>query len=152
MKIVIAGSFAAFEEMKELAKKLEKELKVKCILPRHFRGWDDSLKIEDLKRRFKNGEIKLTQEDYLKIGEVEDWFLKQIEKADLVLVYNKKQKEGEIGINTTMDIGYALGKGKKVIFLYPPSDAGIKGFLIYCKERTKVIGPNEIVNYLKGLT
>jgi nucleoside 2-deoxyribosyltransferase len=150
-KIVIAGSFAVFEEMKELAKKLETELKTKCILPRHFRGYDNSIKIEDLKRRFKNGKIELTKEDLLKIGRVENWFLKQIEKADLVLVYNKKQKEGEIGINTTMDIGYALGKGKRVIFLYPPLDVGIKGFFTYCNKKAKVVSPNKIVNYLKSL-
>lgn len=77
-KIVIAGSFAAFEEMKKLAQEIEAKLKIKCILPRHFRGYDNSFQIEELKRKFKNGLIKLKKEDYLKIGKVEKWFWDQI--------------------------------------------------------------------------
>lgn len=147
-KIVIAGSFAAYEEMKELARKLEAALKIKCILPKHFRGYTDSSQIEDLKKKFKNGEIILTPKDFLKIGKVEKWFLKQIDKADVILVYNKKKKGGEIGINTAMDIGYALGKRKKVIFLYPLSDAGIKGFVAFVRKNVKVVKLNKIISYL----
>lgn len=66
-----------------------------------------------------------------------------------MLVYNKKEKIGEVGINTAMDIGYALGKGKKVIFLFPPSDAGIKGFLDFCQRKAKIISPDEVINFLK---
>lgn len=51
-KIVIAGSFAALEEMRKLTEKLEAELNVKCILPRHFRGYKNQRKIEELKINF----------------------------------------------------------------------------------------------------
>jgi len=94
----------------------------------------------------------LNENEYKSIGNVESWFFKQIEEADLVLIYNKSVKngnivEGYVGINTSMDIGYALGKGKEVILVYPPLDDGIKG--LYSIGLVKVMKEEEIIDFLR---
>lgn len=149
MKIVIAGSFVVYEEMKDLAQKLKATLNAECTLPRFFKGYTNSFQIEELKRKFKDGLIKLTREDFQKIGEEENYFFEQIEKADIVLVYNKKKEEGEIGINAAVDVGYALGRNKRVIFLFEPQDAGIRALITYGKRNIEIVNPERIINRLK---
>ena len=151
MKVVIGGSFSVYDEMKNLAKKLE-EIGIDVILPKHSKGYEDASLMREYKQAIINGKIELNEEDYKRIGEVETSFFKQIEEADCVIIYNKTIKgensiEGYIGINTSTDIGCAIGNGKEVILVYPPIDIGIKG--LCSVGLLKVMNVDEIVKYLK---
>lgn len=73
-KVVIAGSFSVYGEMKKLAKELE-DLGLSCSLPKHFKGYTNAAEIEKLKGEVKRSEIKLNKMDYKRIGEVEKCFL-----------------------------------------------------------------------------
>jgi len=73
-KVVIAGSFSVYEEMKELTKELM-DIGLSYGLPKHFKGYTKTAEIERLKNEVKRSEIKLNKGDYKKIGEVEKWFL-----------------------------------------------------------------------------
>jgi len=63
----------------------------------------------------------------------------QIRDADIVIIYNEKGKKiGYVGLNTAVDLGYAIALGKTIIFLYEPVDPGIRG-LIEVLKNIKVI-------------
>jgi len=119
-------------------------------LPRYHTGEKDSDEIKKFKRDLLDGKIKLREKDFQKIAEVETWFWEQIRNCDALVIINKKEKEGEIGVNTAMDIEVALASKKPVILIYPPTDIGIealwKGGII------KVIDHSKLLEYLKQLS
>lgn len=144
MKVVIGGSFRFYDKMKELKRELE-EAGIECSIPIHFASFEDREKIEEFKQAVRSGEIKLNRKDYEEIGKVESLFFTWIDECDVFLVCNGN---GYIGVNTAIDIGYALGRKKEVILLYPPEDAGIQGLVEV--KLLKVISKDKIINYLKG--
>jgi hypothetical protein len=101
-----------------------------------------------------DGKIELNEEDCKRIGEVETWFFEQIKKSDHVIIYNKTIKEreieGYIGINTSTDIGFAIGNNKEVILIYPPIDVGIRGLCSI--GLLKVMNVEEVLKYLKRMS
>jgi hypothetical protein len=151
MRVVIGGSFNVYDEMKNLARRLE-EVGIEAILPQHSKGMEDVNSMREYKQAILEGKVKLSEEDYRRIGEVESWFFKQIKSADYVVIYNKnvrngKPVEGYIGINTAIDIGCAIGSGKEVILVFPPIDVGIRG--LYSIGLIKVMSAEELVRYLE---
>ena len=146
MRIVIGGLFKFYEGMIKLAEELERELKVECVLPKHFKGYKSSREIEEMKEMVRIGSIKLTEKDLRRIGEVENWFFNQIENSNCLVVYNKN---GYVGINTSCDIGYALAHKKPVILLYKPKDMGIRG--LEKAGLVKIVEVGKIKEYLKDL-
>jgi hypothetical protein len=151
MKVVIGGSFSVYEEMKELARKLE-EIGVGCVLPKHFKGYKSSNLIEQIKQDVKNGKTILTEEDYKRIGEVESWFFEQIKKAEYLVIHDKAVKNGKeikgyVGMNTSTDIGCGIASGKEIILTYLPEDIGLRG--LCSVGLLKVMSVDEVVKYLK---
>jgi hypothetical protein len=154
MKVVIGGPFNVYDEMKNLARRLE-ELGIEAILPQHYRGIEDIESLRKHKEDILTGRISLSEEDYKKVGEVESWFFEQIKIADCVVIYNKNVKngkpvEGYIGVNTAIDIGCAIGSKKEVILVFPPIDVGVRG--LHSIGLIKVMSVEELIRYLKERT
>jgi len=151
MKVAIGGSFSIYNKMIKLANEL-KAMGIEVTLPKHFQGLTDPSKIEKLKKDVKSGKQKLSPQDYIKIGKVETWFLQQIENADYLIILTEAIKEGKqikgyIGINTAIDIAYALAKRKEVILTHQPKDSGIQGLYHYIsKHKPKNLGKIKIMN------
>lgn len=155
MKVTIGGPLSVYEEVKKLAAELE-QTGIECAIPKDFRGRKDPEKIEQEKEKLKQGKSQLTSEDLGKIAEVETWFLDQIREADFLIIHNKKKRgreilEGYTGVNTSIDIGCALGADTPVILTYQPSDVGLKALVTSKRftEQVKVIEIGAISEYLE---
>jgi len=151
VRVVIGGPFNVYDEMREVAKRLE-EVGIEVILPRQYRGMEDIESLRKHKEDILTGKINLSEEDYKRMGEVEKWFFEQIKNADYIVIYNKNIRSGEpiegyIGVNTAIDIGCAIGSNKEVILVFPPTDVGVRG--LYSVGLIKVMNVEELTRYLK---
>lgn len=50
-------------------------------------------------------------------------YFDHIEKADLVVIVNEKRGQEYYGVGTTVELGYAVAKGKPVCFTRDPTNA-----------------------------
>jgi nucleoside 2-deoxyribosyltransferase len=52
-------------------------------------------------------------------------YFSHIDSADLVVVLNEKDGEEHYGVGTTIEIGYALARGKRIRFTRHPTNQNI---------------------------
>lgn len=52
-------------------------------------------------------------------------YFKQIDHADLIVVMNEKNGEEHYGVGTTLELGYAFSKGKRIQFTRKPTNPNI---------------------------
>lgn len=133
--VVVCGSQRYKEEMIKFAKKLEK-LGVPLVLIPDFR-WTrkESLAAAE--------SIRLKSARYrLRVPGVVRAHLHKILKADICFVYNKN---GYIGVNTTLELGAAAALNKFIFALEPDKSEPCRDILF-----DKIIAtPEELANYLK---
>ena len=98
--VVLCGSRRFKPEMREFGKKL-KELGAIVFEPYLHSGQDEWQKLSDDYKKF------------IELGLTHDHFYK-IKMADVVFVFNK---DGYIGVSTTLELGYAVGAGKPIYAL-----------------------------------
>ena len=126
--VVICGSSRFAPEMREFAKKL-KELGVVVYEPHLYRAsggnWQE---IKDFDKRF------------VASGLTHDHLYK-IRIADVVYVYNK---DGYIGVSTTMEVGYAVALNKP-IYAFDENDEEICRKIIFSGF---INTPEDLVKYL----
>ncbi len=56
-------------------------------------------------------------------------YFDNIENADIVIIVNEKNKQEYYGIGTTMELGFALAKGKRIVFTRQPTNSNILSLL-----------------------
>ena len=67
-------------------------------------------------------------------------YFKNIEAADSIVVVNEKNGQEYYGTGTTIELGYALAKGKRLLFTRQPTNPNILSLL-------KIVNPdNELCN------
>ncbi|HPL95266.1 MAG TPA: nucleoside 2-deoxyribosyltransferase [bacterium] len=98
--VVLCGSRRFKLEMREFGKKL-KELGVVVFEPYLHSGQDEWQKLSNDYKKF------------VALGLTHDHFYK-IKMADVVFVFNK---DGYVGVSTTLELGYAVGAGKPIYAL-----------------------------------
>jgi len=86
---------------------------------------------------------KLSNEykNFILLGLTHDHFYK-IKMADVVYIYNK---DGYIGVSTTLELGYAMALGKIIYALSEDKEEGCRNVLF----REIIKTPNELANKLK---
>lgn len=106
--VVICGSQRFKDEIYDFAKKLE-DLGAPLVFQPNFDTHDHLFKKEEVER--------LKDETYRSQvpGMVHAHF-ERIRKADICFVYNKDRY---LGVNTTLEVGYAHGKGMVIYALEP---------------------------------
>lgn len=65
-------------------------------------------------------------------------YFDQIDSADLVIILNEKNGCEHYGVGTTMELGYAYAKGKKICFARQPTNSNILS-LLKIPQRTEPI-------------
>lgn len=124
--VVICGSRRFKQEMREFGNKL-KEPGVVVYEPYLHSGQDEWDKLSDDYKKF------------VALGLTHDHFYK-IQMADVVFVFNKN---GYAGVSTTLEIGYAVGKGKPIYALC--ADEELSRHILF---RAIVNSPEELVKKL----
>lgn len=107
-KIVICGSLRFKKEILAFAKKLRK-LGLKYVIDPGFENITEEISaIHDEKERMRQHPFYKKQLPELVMN-----YVNKIRKADIVYFYNKNQI---MGINTTLELGIAIGLEKIIIF------------------------------------
>jgi hypothetical protein len=113
--IVICGSKRFKEEIQSFSRRL-RDLGVCVYEPTLHQGADEWA---GLSEEYKALVIK---------GLTLDHFVRKMQLADVVFIFNK---DGYIGISTTMEIGYAVGMGKPIYALAPDRDERSRNVLFH---------------------
>jgi len=109
-KAVIVGSFSNPSAI----------LAVRDVLRKHgYDAYPDEEHFKQLDELVKNSNSK---EYAVKRLQLMQKFLKKLQEADLVYVFNQKDGKEYIGVGASFDIGYSLALNKKIVFHQPPSD------------------------------
>lgn len=137
--VVICGSQRYKDEIKEFSNKLRK-LGVPIVFEPNF---------ERRPKKFLNADesVRLASLSYRKqIPALVHEHFDRIRKADICYVYNK---EGYVGVNTTLEIGFAHGKNMIIYALEPEKDIKFGGEICRDILFTEVITtPEELVTRL----
>jgi len=62
-------------------------------------------------------------------------YFDQIDGADLVVIVNEKKGKEYYGIGTTIELGYAFAKGKRIRFTRRPMESNIVSLLMTSKTQ-----------------
>jgi nucleoside 2-deoxyribosyltransferase len=129
MKIVVCGSFGDLEFFYKILESLKinygaenvfpnkehMEKSMPCILAHHILA-------------------KETDNTIVTRASLMNNYFKKIEESDLVFVINEKNGEEYYGTGTTIEIGYALARGKNIGFIRQPTDSNILSLLRIINE------------------
>lgn len=133
--VVICGSQRYKKEIAQFAKKLE-SLGISLVLVPDFRWTRDHVLIAQEQERLKSARYRQRLPGMVR------GHLHKILKADVVFVYNKN---GYIGVNTTLEIGAAAALNKFIFALEPDKSEPCRDILF-----DKIVGsPEELAEYLK---
>lgn len=107
-KIVICGSLVYKNEILWFAKELRK-LGAKFVIDPGFENIsEDIIETCDEKERLRKFPLYKQQLPLMAVS-----YVNKIRKADIVYFYNRNQR---LGINTTMELGIAVGLNKTIVF------------------------------------
>ena len=138
--IVICGSQRFKEEIETFAKLLERK-GVPVVFRPEFRDRTSEMANKPESERLMNDEYKL------KVPGLVHAHLQRIRESDVCYVYNKN---GYIGVNTTLEIGFAHGLNKIIYTLESESKFEEGGELCRQILFNKVIkDPNELYDKLR---
>ena len=126
--VCICGSFKFYEDMEKIREELTRQ-DILCFTP------------EPCKLRDRNN---ITNDPHRTVDEARNCVskhLRKIDAADLVYVYDRN---GYVGNSVTMEIGYAVSRGKQVVALEPIEDLSLMSLI------SKTVNPDDLIRLLKG--
>jgi len=68
---------------------------------------------------------KETEETIATRSKLMESYFEEIDAADLVLIINEKNGDEHYGVGTTIELGYAFARGKRICFTRQPTNANI---------------------------
>jgi len=122
--IVVCGSYGDMKRLSEILRRLRKEHGDENVFPTREHLERSGVCIEAHHRG--KGETAETIEIR---SELMKSYFDHIDTADLVVVMNEKNGKEYYGTGTTIEIGYALAKGKQIHFTRVPTNANILSLL-----------------------
>jgi nucleoside 2-deoxyribosyltransferase len=120
MKVVICGSYGDIEGFLKVLEHFQKEYGEVNVFPNieHLRQSEPCIEAH-------HGSKNETEETITTRSKLMKIYFDHIEHADLVIIRNEKNGEEYYGVGTTIELGYALAKGKKIRFTRKPADSNI---------------------------
>lgn len=120
MKVVVCGSYGDFDGFLQVLRHFQEKHGKQNVFPdeRHLRQSIPCIKAHHI----SGNETKETITVRSKLMKV---YFNHIDRADLVVIRNQKNEKEYYGIGTTVELGYAVAKGKKILFTQKPTDPNI---------------------------
>lgn len=128
MKVVICGSYGDMEGFLDILEHFRRKFGSQNIFPdrEHLRQSKPCIKAHH--ESWNESEVTIM----LRAKLMKSYFT-HIDNADLVVIRNEKNGKEYYGTGTTVELGYALARGKKVHFTRKPTDSNILS-LLSCSE------------------
>jgi len=133
MKVVVCGSYGDINGFLKVLKYFQQEYGEQCVFPdrEHLRQSEPCIKAHHA----SGGDTEETIDMRSKLMQI---YFSQIDCADLVVIRNEKNGKEHYGTGTTIELGYAIAKGKKILLTRKATDSNIlsltKGNLQFMKE------------------
>lgn len=120
----MCGSYADLDHFKEVLKNLRHRYGESNVFPdnNHIERSMPSIQAHHV---IKRDSAKAT----LARSRLMESYFSHIDSADLVVVLNEKKGEEHYGVGTTIEIGYALARGKRIRFTRTPTNPNIMSLL-----------------------
>jgi nucleoside 2-deoxyribosyltransferase len=124
MKVVICGSFGDFDGFLKVLNHARQTYGLKNVFPddEHLQKAMPSI----VAHHVTNKENEETIDDRSKLMLA---YFDKIDKADLVIIINEKYDSEYYGVGTTIELGYALAKSKKICLTKMPTNPNILSLL-----------------------
>lgn len=120
MRVVVCGSYGDIDGFLEVLKYFQQKYGEQHVFPdrEHLRASEPCIKAHHV----RDDETEETVAMRSKLMQI---FFSQIDCADLVVIRNEKNGNEHYGTGTTLELGYAIAKGKKILLTRKPTDSNI---------------------------
>ena len=124
LKVVICGSFGDLEGFMQVLYDLQEKYGTSNVFPgkEHLEKSNPCIFAHHVTE-------KETEETLIIRSKLMESYFDNIDNADLVVILNEKNGHEHYGIGTTMELGYAYARGKKICFTKQPTNANILSLL-----------------------
>jgi nucleoside 2-deoxyribosyltransferase len=124
LKIVLCGSYGDLDNFLKVLANLQQKYGASNVFP-------DSDHIEkSMPCIFAHHVIERdTAKTTIARSRLMESYFRHIDSADLVVLLNEKDGEEYYGVGTTIELGYAIAKGKRIRFTRQPTDSNILSLL-----------------------
>jgi len=125
LKVVICGSYGDMERFLGLLELLRKEHGEQNVFPtaEHLERSKPCIEAHHEDNRETDETIAIR-------SELMRTYFDQIDAADLVVIMNEKKGQEYYGVGTTIELGYALAKGRRICFTRAPTNPNIKSLIM----------------------
>lgn len=124
MKVVVCGTYQDIRRFKEILSRFRKEFGKGNVFPdeEHLERSAPCVEAHHKGKRETSETIKLRSELMRK-------YFSQMDDADLIVIVNEKNGEEYYGVGTTIELGYAVAKYKRIEFTMKPTNSNIVSLL-----------------------
>jgi nucleoside 2-deoxyribosyltransferase len=118
LKVVVCGSFGDMEYFLEVLQQFKQIYGEQNVFPNseHFEASKSCIEAH-------HGNKGETNETIARRSSLMKNYFDNIEMADLVVIVNEKRGQEYYGVGTTVELGYAIAKGKSILFTKQPTNA-----------------------------
>jgi nucleoside 2-deoxyribosyltransferase len=130
LKIVVCGSYGDMKHFLEVLERLKREHGEQNVFPtrEHLKRSEPCIEAHHRQK----GE---TDETLAIRSELMRTYFDQIDRANLVEIVNEKNGKEHYGVGTTIELGYAFAKGKRIQFTRKPTNANILSLEMAAKNQ-----------------
>jgi len=120
MKIVVCGSYGDIKGFLKVLERFQRELGKQNVFPdeQHLRESKPCIEAHHGLGEETSATL-MTRSRLMKV------YFRQIDLADLVVVRNEKNGKEYYGTGTAIELGYAIAKGKRILFTRKPTNSNI---------------------------
>lgn len=130
MKVVVCGSYGDMKRFLEVLEQCKQQYGEPNVFPNseHLKRSKPCIEAHH-GRKSETDETIATRSELMRI------YFDQIDGADLVVIVNEKKGKEYYGIGTTIELGYAFAKGKRIRFTRRPMESNIVSLLMTSKTQ-----------------
>ncbi len=129
MKVVICGSYGDLKRFQEILEQYRKKYGKNNVFPSN-----EHLKQSEPCIESHHGKNNETNETLMIRSKLMNDYFDQIEKADIIVINNEKNGMEYYGIGTTIELGFAYARKKRIIFTKDPTNPNIRSLIIMMKK------------------
>lgn len=125
MKIAVCGTYGDMRRFNEVLKHLRGKYGEQNVFP----NVDHLERSRPCIEAHHEGKGETTETVKIR-SELMKAYFNQIDKADLIVIVNEKKGREYYGVGTTIELGYAFAKDKRIYFTMKPTNPNILSLLM----------------------
>ena len=132
LRVVLCGSYGDLQSFRRILKQLVREYGQENVFPN-----DEHLKRSSPCIEAHHRHAIETSETIALRSELMKTYFDHIDNAEVVVIMNEKKGTEYYGIGTTIELGYALARNKRIAFTRRPSNSNILSLML--SHKTSIV-------------